>query len=60
MTNWGQNRLADGALPPETEKLVRIARGGNCLFDLKVVFADGKALEKHHADLCRITDLPVP
>ena len=60
MTNWGQNRLVDGALPPETEKLVRIAGGGNCLFDLKVVFADGKALEKHRADLCRITDLPVP
>jgi hypothetical protein len=60
MTNWGQNRLVEGALPPATEKLVRIARTGNCLFDLKVVFADGKALEKHHADLCRITDLPVP
>lgn len=60
MTNWGENRLIDGTLPPETEKLVHIDRTGNCLFDVRVVFADQKALEKHHANLCRITDLPVP
>jgi hypothetical protein len=60
MTNWGQNRLDEGPLPPATEKLVHIARTGNCLFDLRVVFADGHAVEKHRSDLCRITDLPVP
>lgn len=58
--NWGQNRLDEGPLPAASEKLIRITKTGNCLFDLRVVFADGKAVEKHRSDLCRITDLPVP
>lgn len=60
MTNRGQNRLDSGGLPAGSEKLIRIPRTGNCVFDLRVVFADHKALEKRHDDLCRITDLPVP
>ena len=58
--SWGDNRLTQGPLPPATEKLVRIAPTGACLFDLRVVFADRNAVEKKRADLCRITDLPVP
>lgn len=57
---WGENRLDPGGLPPAAEKLVHVTRTGNCLFDLRVVFADHKAVEKHRTDLCRITDLPVP
>lgn len=60
MTNWGENRLDRNGLPAGAAKLIRIPRNGNCLFDLRVVFADHKALEKRHDDLCRITDLPVP
>jgi hypothetical protein len=58
--DWGANRLEAGPLPAATEKLIRIARTGDCLFDLRVVFADHTAKEKHGTDLCRITDLPVP
>jgi hypothetical protein len=57
---WGENRLDAGPLPAATEKLIRIARTGDCRFDLRVVFADHTAKEKHGTDLCRITDLPVP
>lgn len=60
MTNWGENRLNGHELDAGTERLIRIPRTGNCIFDLRVVFADHKALEKRHDDLCRITDLPVP
>jgi hypothetical protein len=59
-TDWGANRLDAGPLPAATEKLVRIAGTGTCLFDLRVVFADRSAKEKHGTDLCKITDLPVP
>ena len=58
--NWGQNRLVEGPLPAATEKLIRIAKTGNCIFDLRVVFADHTAKERRGADLCRISDLPVP
>lgn len=57
---WGENRLASGGVPAGTATLVRIAPGEQCLYDLRVVFADHKAMEKRRADLCRITDLPVP
>lgn len=56
---WGQNRL-DTPLPPHTQRAVAIAPQSSCRFDLKVVLADHHAREKHEADLCRITDLPVP
>lgn len=56
---WGQNRLVEGPLPAATEKLIRIAKG-ECIYDLRVVFADRTAKEKHGADLCKISDLPVP
>jgi hypothetical protein len=57
---WGENRLGSEGLPPNAARIVRLPRTGQCLYDLRVVFADHKALEKRRADLCRITDLPVP
>src|SRR5580704_1613138 len=46
--NWGQNRL-DGrngnptSLAPGASYAVRRRADNNCIFDLKVVFADGKS-----------------
>ena len=56
---WGENRIGPGPLPPQTDRPVHVDRQG-CSFDLRVVFADGHAKERRHADLCRMTDLPVP
>jgi hypothetical protein len=58
--NWGRNRLDNATVAPSATRLIRIPRTGDCIFDLRVVFADHKALEKKHTDLCRITDLAVP
>ena len=56
---WGQNRLQE-ALAPHSERVIAVARQAGCRFDLKVVLADRHAREKRNADLCRVTDLPVP
>ena len=58
--DWGMNRLESGPLPAAAEKLIRIAKTGDCQYDLRVVFADHTAKERHGTDLCRIDDLPVP
>ena len=58
--SWGRNRLESGPLAPTSAQLFRLPRGGECLYDLRVVFADRRALERKGANLCRITDLPVP
>ncbi len=57
--NWGQNRLAS-PVPPDAARVVTIAPQPNtCLYDLRVVFADHTARERHRTDLCRVTELPV-
>ena len=58
--NWGRNRLDNATVPPSATRLIRIPRTGDCIFDLRVVFADHKSLQRRHTDLCRITDLAVP
>ena len=57
---WGQNRLAGGPLQGRTDQVIRAGERGQCSYDLKVVLASGKSMEKHGTDLCRITELPVP
>jgi hypothetical protein len=58
--SWGSNRLDQGRLAPQEARLFRLPRGGECSYDLRVVFEGGRALERKGANLCRITDLPVP
>ena len=58
--SWGRNRLDQGKLAPKEARLFRLPRGGECSYDLRVVFEGGRALERKGANLCRITDLPVP
>ncbi len=58
--NWGRNRLAGSGLPAGTATVIHMARTSQCDYDLRAVFADHKALEQRHEDLCRITDVPVP
>ncbi len=56
---WGQNRL-DTPLPPRAGRVIAIAKQPNtCLYDLRVVFADHSARERHRTDLCRVSELPV-
>ena len=58
--NWGQNRLSKEPLPPDNKRLFALPRDGNCIYDLKVVFADKRAKEQKRANLCRVAELPVP
>ena len=58
--DWGANRLEQGPLAPSGAQVLRLPRGGECAYDLRVVFTDRRALERKGANLCRVTDLPVP
>ncbi len=57
--DWGANRLAE-ALPPSSYRIIRLPKDGNCVLDVRVVFADGTTAEKRHVNTCEVTDLPVP
>jgi hypothetical protein len=57
--NWGQNRLSAG-LPPDKTQQFALPRDGNCIYDVRVIFADKRSLERKRANLCKVAELPVP
>ncbi len=57
--NWGDDRLGDGTLAPGRQTVIRLPRG-QCLYDMRSVFANGEATEKRRLNLCTVTDLRVP
>lgn len=60
LTNWGRNRLDQPRVLPDHRFVLTLPRDGNCIYDLKVVFADKKAAERRRTNLCRIATMPVP
>ena len=57
--NWGDDRLGDETLAPGRQTVIRLPRG-QCVYDLRTVFANGEATEKRRLNLCATTDLRVP
>ena len=57
--SWGEDRLGDATLPGGATKVIRLPPG-ECLYDLRVVFANGEASEKRRLNLCQTTNLRVP
>ncbi|MBV8912718.1 MAG: hypothetical protein JOZ05_06730 [Acetobacteraceae bacterium] len=57
--SWGEDRLGDDTVAPGATKVIRLP-SGDCLYDIRVVFANGEATEKRQVNLCNITDLRVP
>ena len=57
--NWGRNRLDDDTVSSGDTRVIRLPNGA-CIYDLRVVFANGRSMERRRVDLCKITDLRVP
>ncbi len=56
---WGQNRLVGHPIASGGNFLVKRRADGNCIFDIKAVFADGKAEERKALNTCNIDTLAV-
>ncbi len=57
--SWGRDRLGDDTVAAGATKVIRLPNG-QCLYDVRVVFANGEATERRRLNLCTITDLRVP
>jgi hypothetical protein len=57
--HWGRDRLGDDTVSAGESAVIRMPRG-DCAYDVRVVFADGEAVERRRLNLCTITDLRVP
>lgn len=57
--SWGQDRLGDDTVRAGTSRTIRVA-SGDCLYDLRAVFANGEANERRRVNLCDLIELRVP
>lgn len=57
--SWGEDRLGEETVPPGATRVIRLPNGP-CLYDVRVVFANGEATERRRVNLCSITDFRVP
>ena len=60
VTNWGSNRLANVAVPPGQRYAIRLPADGNCVYDVRVVYASGNPEERRDVNTCNLDDLPFP
>jgi hypothetical protein len=55
--NWGQDRLGQNTLPPGSYVDVRLPAGRTCTVDVKVVYANGRSVERRGVETCSIEQL---
>ncbi len=53
--SWGRDRLGQNVLSPGQSTVIRLPQA-QCMNDIRVVFANGQALERRRVDTCQITD----
>ena len=56
MDNWGKDMLSDTTVAPGASFPVRL-RVGQCTYDVRVVYGNGRAEEKRDLDTCNVNDV---
>jgi hypothetical protein len=56
-TNWGTDRLGSSTLPAGASMPISLPAGKDCAVDVRVVYADGRALERRGVETCSIREL---
>lgn len=51
--NWGRDRLEGRGLATASRVNVHLVADGNCIYDVRVVFADGRAEERRGQNTCQ-------
>lgn len=55
--NWGQNKLTAGPIAPGATFAARRKIDGNCVFDLRVVYADNAREDRRTVNTCNAEDV---
>jgi hypothetical protein len=56
-TNWGEDWLREHVLPSGQRFPIRPRRDGTCVFDIRVVFADGSSEERRRVNVCAVNEV---
>lgn len=54
--SWGED-LLPGVLKPDERFLVKLPRSGQCVYDVRVVYADKTVEERRKEDVCKISEM---
>jgi hypothetical protein len=57
--NWGADHLGQNILEPGGVIIIRLPQG-QCVNDIRVVYASGQATERRQVNTCSLTDLSFP
>lgn len=57
--SWGNDRLGQNTLPPGRGLNV-VLPAGQCVNDIRVVFANGQSSERRQVNTCNITEVNFP
>lgn len=60
VTNWGPDRMARFSLSPGVTMPIRLPADAGCLYDLRVVYADGRTEERRRVNTCQVDSLAFP
>ncbi len=56
-SGWGRNRLGGAPVVPGGNAPVRLLANGPCVFDLRVVYGDGRVEERRGVNTCAVDDI---
>lgn len=57
--NWGRDRLGQNVLPPGRGVSI-VLPAGQCVNDIRVVYANGQASERRQVNTCNLTEVSFP
>ncbi|WP_376094659.1 hypothetical protein ACE7GA_01555 [Roseomonas sp. CCTCC AB2023176] len=57
--NWGEDRLGTAVIPPGGTFAIRLPQG-DCVYDVRIEYADNTAEERRRVNLCEISAMTVP
>ena len=58
--SWGSDRLGDDIVDPARVYPLRLPADGHCIYDLRVVYADGHADERRNLNTCALDNISFP
>ncbi len=58
-SNWGEDRLGTAVIPPGGSFAIRLPQG-DCVYDVRIEYADNSAEERRRVNLCEISTMTFP
>lgn len=59
-TDWGRDRLGDDQVAPGDRYAIRLPADGNCIYDVRVEYANGQSDERRGINTCNVEEVAFP